>query len=122
MTKRTRLRRGVAVAAVMAAAAAPGIALAAKPLKHSIYVGHAVKLMVSSTGKTMKVHSSGYCHKWSVNKVRLNRGNFSFTGSATNGSHATVHGRFVTSRRATGTVKVGSCAKKSFTARFIAPY
>ena len=119
----TRLGRGGLVAATVAAAIAPGIALAAtQPIKKGEYVSHVLSLFVSSTGKSMKVQSSGYCHKWSVNNVAVNHGKFSFSGSATNGRHAVLSGSFVTSHKATGVVKVGSCAKKAFTARFIGLY
>ena len=122
MTHRIRFKRVAVVAVVMAAAALPGIALASSTPKKGAYVSTVVTLKVASTTKSMKVQSSGYCHKWSIGRVAVNHGKFSFTGSATNGAHATLNGSFVTARKARGTVKVGSCAKKSFTARFSRGY
>ncbi len=123
MTTGSRLKRGALVATIVFAAAAPGVALAANPLKKSIYIG-SVKLKVSSTGKSLALTSDGYCHNttWRIPRIGIKRGKFSFSGSTTSHAHAVVNGSFVTSRKARGTVKIGSCAKKSFTARYSGGY
>jgi hypothetical protein len=122
MANGMRFKRVGLVAVAVAAAAAPGIALAATTPKPGGFVSNAVLLRVSSTRKSMKVQSTGYCHRWTIRKVAINHGTFSFTGSTTSGKHAVLNGSFVTARKATGSVKVGSCAKKSFTAYWTAGY
>ena len=122
MANGMRFKRVGLVAATVAAAASPGIALAATTPKQGGFLSNVVLLKVSSTRRSMKVQSTGYCHRWSIRKVAINHGKFSFTGSTTNGRHAVLNGSFVTARKATGSVKVGTCAKKSFTAQWVAGY
>lgn len=123
MTTGSRLKRGALVATAVVVAAAPAAALAATPRKGGVYVG-SVKLKVSSTGKSLALTSHGYCHNnsWRIPRIAINRGKFSFSGSTTSHAHAVVDGSFVTTHKATGTVKIGSCAKASFTSKLSAGY
>ena len=123
MINRLRVKRVGVVAAVVAAAAAPAVAFAATPLKRSIYVGP-INLKVSKTGKSLQLTSQGYCHNWTwkISNIGINNGKFSFSGLTTNKAHASVHGSFVTRRKATGTVQIGSCSKSSFTAKYSGGY
>lgn len=123
MIKGSRCKRCALVAVILFAAVVPGVALAANPLKKSVYIGP-VKLKVSPSGKSLAFRSNGYCHnhRWQIKKIAINHGKFSFSGSTTSHAHADVNGSFKTSRKATGTVKIGSCAKKPFTAKYIGGY
>lgn len=123
MTNGSRLKRCCVVATVVVAAAAPGVALAANPIKKSIYIGP-VRLKVSTSGKSLALRSSGYCHNhsWQIKRIAINHGKFSFSGSTTSHAHADVSGSFKTRKSATGTVKIGSCTKKSFTDRYFSTY
>ena len=119
MRKRTIL--GVLVALALAI---PAVALAASaPVKGGAYGSKTVAVVVSKDGKSVKFVTT-YCHKVgpvTISKIPLEPGtfwHFSFTGKTKAGPKASVTGLFSSRKKVTGDMKVGSCAKKTFTATF----
>ncbi|HEX4106718.1 MAG TPA: hypothetical protein VHX88_01200 [Solirubrobacteraceae bacterium] len=117
-----RTRRAALAAAALSAAAAPGLALAAAPTKGGTYIGSQVEIAVAANGKSLTMVGTGYCARkddgWSVHKVAIHKGTFSFSGStaAPVHAHAAITGTFNGGSDVSGTVKVGDCAKQRYTA------
>ena len=117
----SRVKGGALAAAAIAAVAVPSIALAASPKKGGAYVGKQVEFLVAKNGKSLAMSGTGYCatKPWEIKKVPIKNGKFSYSGSTSTptSKKASVKGTFTTTKKASGTVQVGSCAKASFTAK-----
>jgi len=83
---------------------------------------------VPRTGNLALTHvrSPSYCTKyhWKIDKIGMRKGRFSYSKmtSTPTGVHATIKGSFTSPRRVKGTIKIGTCAQKSFSARLIMGY
>ncbi len=127
MTSLSRIKRGSVAAVVVAAAAVPAVALAASKPKRGIW-GSQIVFKVPKTGNLSltQVTSPTYCTKyhWKIDKIGMRNGTFSYskTTSKPSGVHATVKGSFSSPKQVKGTIKIGTCAQKSFTARWIQGY
>ncbi len=127
MTSLSRIKRGSVAAVVVAAAAVPAVALAASKPKRGIW-GTQIEFKVPRHGNLSltQVQSPSYCTKyhWKIAKIGMRNGTFDYskTTSKPSGVHATVKGSFTSSKQVKGTIKIGSCAQKSFSARLIQGY
>jgi hypothetical protein len=118
MIKGSRSKRGALVAVAATLIAVPAVALAATPVKGGTYIGGTVDLLVARNGISLQLSQSRYCSRypgWLIHGIKIKNGTFSFDGSAMSPHvHAVATGSFVTSHKATGTVKVGGCSKMRF--------
>ena len=130
-----RFYRAAAVGTIVSLIAA-GLALAAKPISNHVYLSgdptspKLVTLSVNFVPKDMQV--SARCGKSKpkgflyVSPVRIKQdGSFDYSGPATgprikppygDKGHFEIHGKFVTSHVAKGTVKPGTCNERDFKA------
>ena len=126
MTSWSRVKGGVVAVVVAAAVALPAVALAASRPKRGLWVGTQLTFKVPRTGNLSltKVRGLNYCRKynWRIKKIGMRHGKFSYSRSLPSGVHATVKGSFVTPKKAKGTIKIGSCAMRSFRAHHIQGY
>jgi hypothetical protein len=127
MTSLSRIKRGSVAAVLVAAAAVPAVALAASRPKRGVW-GSQIVFKVPRTGNLAltNVRSASYCtrYHWKIDKIGMRKGTFSYskTTSRPTGVHASVKGSFTSPRRVKGTIKIGTCARKSFSARLIFGY
>jgi hypothetical protein len=122
MTSLSRIKRGIVAAVLVAAAAVPAVALAASRPRRGLWTGQ-LEFVIPKTGNLSltQVQSPSYCTKyhWKIDKIGMRNGTFSYSKSTSkpSGVHATVKGSFSSSKRVKGTIKIGTCAQKSFSAR-----
>jgi hypothetical protein len=119
---RSLMKLGGAAVAVGAMLAGTTAALGStpKPIKGASYTSKTVNVTVSKSGKSVDFVTT-YCHRagpQTIRAIALEPGtfwHFSFTGKVA-GRKIAVTGLFSTADKVTGTMKVASCAQKSFTA------
>lgn len=114
-------RRSGLVGLIIAVLALSEAALAATPIANGLYQGKKVAWSVDSKKKSMSF-STTYCHgnqtvKFGAIKIKSS-GKFSYTGSTDQNRHVVIRGKYVTSKKAKGSVTVKGCSAYSFTAKY----